>query len=305
MEEVASVIKSKRPKLSDSSIKSYISILKSLYVKIDKENHLKEFDPKFFVVHKDKVMKYLMEFPPASRKTKTSAIIVLLKSYDVKGSDIKDYVMLMTKDIKECEEKSLEQKKTEKEKDNWITYDELMALYRKKMNEIKTLWTDKDSYDKIQDAVILAVVVHNPRRIMDWIEMKISGSINKDDDNYILNLNSRTKPAQWCFNKYKTAKVYHEQCIDINKEILPLIKKWIKYNDHDYLFTNDGEQFNQVQFTRRLNSIFGGKNISVNIIRHAVNTHFYADTPALKKMAEHAEEMGHSIETALKYVRRE
>ena len=57
-----------------------------------------------------------------------------------------------------------------------------------------------------------------PRRLIDYTEFKMR-EINPDTDNY---MNKNT----FIFNKYKTAKVYGKQTIDIPVQLRNILNKW-------------------------------------------------------------------------------
>jgi hypothetical protein len=59
-----------------------------------------------------------------------------------------------------------------------------------------------------------------------------------------------------------------------------------------------------VKRNQRLNKIFG-KKVSCNILRHSFLTEKYKDIPAIKQMQETANDMGHSINEALMYVKKD
>ena len=54
---------------------------------------------------------------------------------------------------------------------------------------------------------------------------------------------------------------------------------------------------------RILNKIFG-KKISTSMLRHMYLTNVYRDVPKINQMQDLAKEMGHSVSTALEYVKR-
>jgi hypothetical protein len=75
-DEIAEKIKEKRPNLSASSLKTYVSILFNLHKKLDPDNN----DLKFFD-EDDKIIDLLKEKEPQTRKTTLSALFVLTGGY--------------------------------------------------------------------------------------------------------------------------------------------------------------------------------------------------------------------------------
>jgi ribosomal protein L18 len=135
-----------------------------------------------------------------------------------------------------------------------------------------------------------------PRRSQDYTELKIRNYDTKKDNYY--------KSGKFYFNVYKTAKTYGLQVIDVPKELDIIMKKWIKINTNDYmLYSTNGNKLTSPQVTRILNKVFD-KNVSTSMLRHIYLTNEYKDIPALSQMQNIATEMGHSIGTAMEYIKR-
>ena len=82
-----------------------------------------------------------------------------------------------------------------------------------------------------------------------------------------------------------------------------LIKKWIKLNKNEFmLYSTNGNRLTSQSINRILNKIFG-KNISTDMLRHIYLSNVYKDVPALEKMQTLASDIGHSIGTAMEYVK--
>ena len=80
----------------------------------------------------------------------------------------------------------------------------------------------------------------------------------------------------------------------------------MKINDGDYmLFSTNGNKLTSPQVSRMLNKIFDGKHISVDMLRHIYLSNVYKDVPPIKEMEQLASDMGHSVETAMNYVKRD
>ena len=135
-----------------------------------------------------------------------------------------------------------------------------------------------------------------PRRSLDYSEMKIRNFDTKTDNYY--------KANKFYFNKYKTFKTYGMQILDIPKEFNKVLKKWVKINTNDYMiYSSNGNKFTPPQITRTLNKIFG-KKISTSMLRHIYLTDVYKDIPKINKMENLADQMGHSVFTAMEYIKR-
>jgi hypothetical protein len=106
-----------------------------------------------------------------------------------------------------------------------------------------------------------------PRRSQDYGLMKIRNYDPKVDNYY--------KAGKFYFNKYKTAKTYGLQTLDVPKELNTLLKKWVKLNSNDYmLYSTNDNKLSSPQINRILNEAFG-KAISTNMLRHIYLTDRY------------------------------
>lgn len=290
--DLAEVLKEKRPNLSDSSIKTYKSILSSIYRKCypsDKEIDLAKFDDV------NSVMSHLKEIPYSKRKTTLAALVVITGN--------KEYNKQMMSDIKEYNEKELLQEKDGKFAEHMIPINEVETILKTLEKEAKGLFKkeklDMGDYQKIQNFVLLALtggIYQAPRRSLDW-RMKIRNYDEKD--NYI-----DMKKKEFIFNNYKTAKFHGSQTEPISKPLFTILKKWIAIlpTDMDYLlFDNRGNALIPSQITHRLNSIFG-KPISTSMLRHIYLSSKFSNVN-LKELTDTAEAMGNTPLQALKYVK--
>ena len=109
-------IKENRPKLSTSSMRTYISILSNLYKKLNGEGNIEWF-------HKegDEILKYLDNKNDQTRKTTLSALFVL--------TNMKEYQTVMNTIMKKVNDDYKDQKMNAKQKDNWISIDEIKEKY--------------------------------------------------------------------------------------------------------------------------------------------------------------------------------
>ena len=274
-------LKKLRPTLSDGSLKTYTSILRSLHSKIFGGDIQKDdYD------ESDKILKYLEDLPPNRRKTILAALVVI--------SGKPDYRKEMLQDIKEYSNDAKEMTKSDSQETNWVSKIEILNLYNQHKQDAMLAYKKNNlkmsDLQTIQNYIILCLlggIFIAPRRSLDYTEFKIK-SINKDDDNYL-------DKNELVFNKYKTAKFYDTQRVNCPKELKSILTKWIKNNDSDYLlFDSNGSKLTSVKLNQRLNKIFQ-KNCSVNILRHVFLTDRFGDEiERSKKMANVAEDMGTS-----------
>ena len=292
MTELTDYIKSKRDTLSASSLKTYTSILKSLYNKVfdDEKINMKKFD------ETDKIISFLKDLEPNKRKTILSALVVVTNK--------PAYRDLMMEDIHQYKTEINKQEKTEEQKENWVDADELNKIFElyKKESDLLYKKTNLKANDlqEIQNYIILCLLSGKfiiPRRSMDYVNLKIKGDIDKDKDNYI-------DKNKFIFNSYKTAKTYGKQEIVIPKPLQTILKKWISINPTDYLlFDTNNNKLTNVKLNQRLNKIFG-KKASINQLRHSYLTEKYKPLmEAQKEMSKDLKEMGSSQAQASTYVK--
>jgi hypothetical protein len=286
--QIGDKIKDNRPKLSASSLKTYISILSNIYKQMKGEG-----DIDWFSDNVKEILEYMDTKNDQTKKTSLSALYVLTKK--------DEYKEVMTSVMNAVNATYKQQKKTPKQEDNWMSQEEVKSVYDSQHENALKMLTKKAKFDdgKFIEFLLVAFlsgVIMPPRRSMDYSEMKIRNYDPKTDNYY--------KAGKFFFNKYKTAKTYGLQTLDVPKELNTLIKKWIKLNSNDYmLYSTNDNKLSSPQINRILNEAFG-KNISTNLLRHIYLTEQYKNVPAISKMENLAEQMGHSIPTAMEYVKR-
>jgi hypothetical protein len=289
MEEV---IKTNKPNITASTLKTYMSLLRSLYFKKHEKGSEIKCD---WFNEQDEVIELLKDKAPSSRKTTYAALIAITKEND-------KYKTCLLNDGKTYDQFIKTQTKTDTQEKNWKSFDDIKKVYDDMYNKIKPLLSlkeiDANDYKKLQDFIILSLTSGYwmpPRRSQDWTELKIK-NIDKAKDNFI-------DKNEFVFNKYKTAKFYETQKVEIPKGLKTILTKFLKLNKYDYLITDDkGNKITNVRLTQKLNHIFGN-NISTSMLRHIYLTEKLKDIPKLEELNKLAHDMGHSIGEAMEYVK--
>lgn len=296
-QDLINLIKNNRPKLSEGSIKTYVSMITNLYKQIHGKE--KDFDYSYFLKNADEVIEHLKNKEPKNRKTILSALVVVCGDDNKKACQ--KYRELMMEDLIKSNKQDEKQQKTQKEANNWISYDEVKEVYNNLKKETSHLLSKKDLNDdelqRLQNYIILSLYIDIvPRRLMDYSEMKIRGDINKDEDNYLL------KNNKFVFNKYKTSKFYGTQEIVLPLKLKLLINKWLKINTTDYLlFDNKKQKLTPSKLNQRLNKIFN-KNIGASMLRHIyISDEVLADVPSLEKLKKISTDMSHTLNQQMLY----
>jgi hypothetical protein len=290
-------IKDKRPSLSASSIKTYNSVLGSLYKKVFEYSKGDEVDTTNFE-NSDKILKYLEDLPPNRRKTILSALVVI--------TDKKAYRDAMLDDINSYNADIKKQEKTDTQRENWVDSEELQSIYNELKKNADLLYKKshlvKSDYQQIQNFILIALLggfFCPPRRSLDFSSAFKIKNIDKEHDNYI-------DKGFMVFNRYKTAKTYGEQKVKISPTLKTILNKWIKINPTEFLFFDTNmNPLSSVKITQRLNKIFGRK-IAINAMRHSYLTDKYGDMIKKNKdLAEDMQSMGSSLNMATTYIKRE
>jgi len=290
-EIISQQLKINRPNSNEKTNKTYVSLLFNLHKKLNPENNSIDW----FKEDKPSILKHLEKIPNNSRKTSLSALFVLTNE--------KEYQTEMLKLCKIVNNEYKSQIKTEKQEQNWLSVNDIKSIYKDYENKVKLIFTSKTigDYSIVIRFLLLACLTGvvdglEPRRSMDYALMKIS-NYNPEVDNFY-------KSGKFYFNQYKTASSYGLKVIVVPKPLNALIKKWIKLNPTDYfLFGKSLKPLSSSQISKILNKIFE-KNVSVDMLRHIYLSNLYQNMPELKKMEQTASNMGHSLTTALEYVKK-
>jgi integrase len=289
-------IKKQRPTLSDGSVNTYASILKSLYKKVfgDGEIDFEKFDDS------SKILEHLKDLEANKRKTVLSALVVICK-------DASPYRSQMLSDIKTTSDITAKQEKTPDQEESWIAQDDVRAKFADLGADVSLTYKKKSlttsDLQRIQDFIIVSLFhLIPPRRALDYTEFKIR-NVDKEKDNWW-----DERVDELVFSKYKTAKFYGEQRLPIGKDLKAILKKWLKVNPSDYLLVDvNGGKLSTVKLNQRLNRIFGAdKGKGVNALRHSFLSDKFQDSIKLKEeMAKTMTEMGSSILQAPIYIQKD
>ena len=288
--DIKKLLKEKRPSLSDSSLNTYASTLNNLYKKVfkDKELDAKKFDDV------ETIMEHLKDIPANKRKSILSALVVITNN----GK----YREIMIGDITAYKADIDKQEKTDDQKENWVSQDEIKEIYLKLKKVADPLLKKKthtvNELQQIQRYIIICVLggIFIPvRRSKDYCDFTLYNIDTKL--NYM-------EGDEFVFNSYKTAKTYSTQKVSIPKELRKIIEKWRSVSDNEWLlFDLNGSKLTNVKLNQRLQSILGRK-ASVNMLRKSYLTSKYADTMKEQKaMKETMSEMGSSMNQATTYVK--
>jgi hypothetical protein len=277
---------------------------KNIYIKnIQRLNNGEEVTDLNFLKNTPAIMSKLEKYKPNSKRTYLISIVSTLK--DQKGFEecFKYYYNEMMKLNKELK---INNTKSDTQKENWISQAEVIQTFNNLLEQTKPLFNlkklNEEEYKNLLNLIVLGLYVLQPvRRNKDYQLMKIVPNMkgvmkqpNYKDFNY-LDLSTN----KFLFYNFKTSGTYHLQEIDINEELLKLIKIYLKFYPNkkkDFLLVDyRGNPFILVNdITRILNKIFK-KNIGVSMLRNIYLTNEFGDE--VKKLNVTAKNMGTSSST--------
>lgn len=292
-------IKEKRPNLAGATVKTYASLLKSMFYKA----HDKDvpFNVEWFE-DSEAVLAVLADKTPQTRKTNIAAVVVLL---DKKKNP--EYSKVMSADADYTKEQYAKQEKTEKQSKNWMDFADVKAMWQTKYDKLKHILARKEAIDedekhdlvKFMIMTVASGIFFPPRR-SEWISTKVS-NYDPKTDNYL-----DLKNSQFVFNKFKTAKTMGQEVVKFPKEFRTILMRYLKIvdiNDH-LIFNTHGKPYTNAGLAQQLNTIFG-KKISTGMLRHIWISNKYKDMPSLAELKETADSLGHSPERMMEYIVRD
>jgi hypothetical protein len=294
-------IKSAKPDISAGSLKTYNSLLRSIYKAVFKT--VEKPDVKLFSKHSDDILKFLEEKPYNVRKTYLAALVAV--------APLESYKKMMLENIRQYQHEQSKSELTTKLENSSISKEEIDEIAEKLRHNAEVLYKKKshrvsDLMD-IQSYIILSLYYGYipPRRALDYTDM-LYQNYDSSTDNFI-----DFKRNRFVFNRYKTAtkmgkELKGQQTLDIPAPLMKILKKWVALipKEVDNLFFNSNlEPLSNVTLNQRLNAIFGGAK-SVNALRHFYLTSKYSDLMReTEQMSKDMESMGSSKAQANVYIK--
>lgn len=303
-------IKILKPKIKDTSINSYLRNIKKISKELfnsDKPsiNYFKDFDS---------VKKYVSLMTSiASQKNMITAILVLIKSYEISEDIIKLYIIFHKELSNSQEESYLDNIKTAREEKNWISRKDIQdKIYFLKniLDKWKSKKIDRKYIDLYQQYLVINLYTLLPPLRNDYVVAKVIKDIDFEKDETCIDkdfnyINLTTKRLLLC--KYKTDKHYGIKTIDLPEELLNIILEWeiIKHSfykeklTHNFLLLNTTNlspmKYNTL--TKYINKIFIPKKISSTLLRKIYLSEKYPVVTTYRDQAFDAMVMGHSLNT--------
>lgn len=216
--------------------------------------------------------------------------------------------------------------KTKKQRENWISWEEIKDNYNYLYKEFKNELKDKNDnpldlsyqeYKKLLILIILSIFVSDekipPRRSEDYYNMIIimdKKTLKKKLLDKRVNICALNE-EKFIFNNYKTKRAYGTVILDMPNDTVNLLKIYVffhenynnvNFENNVYLFLKyDGEPYKDEQIIYHLLSSFFDKKIGVNILRNIFASSEYKiikdqKKELIKKSENIAKNMGTSLE---------
>ena len=309
--DFTSLIKNARPHLKNNSVKAYATSLKLLAP--EEETGLD------FLYDHESVMLKLGKYKPTTRKNYLNAAIVVLRGDTSKAgaTSLAKFENLRDKYNTEYSDNARAHKKTPKQEENWIEWDDYLAIVDKLRDSVSHLksgpseWSESDLM-KYQDYILTLLYSKYPLR-NDLSETRVISKTSynnltdadKSGGNYLVR--HSTNKYFLCLNEYKTSKKYGEKKIEIDAALLKPLRKWLRKQTSGFLLINtQGQAMSSNGITKALNRIGRqqrGKPFGTSLLRHSYLSNKYADVQAEKEKDSHI--MGHSIQTQEDYIKKD
>lgn len=324
--EAFNKIKILKPHIKDSTIQSYLMNIKKISLELFNSdtpsiNYFRDFDG---------VKEYTLKMKSlASQKNMITAILVITKAHmkpkDIDNSSKQEFfpeevITLYNNYHKELskqqEESYLDNNKTERELNNWVSRDDILSKIHTIENEIinwKIKASSRKLIDKCQQHLVLNLYYLLPPLRNDYAVVKVvddpdfecdDNSTDKIDKsfNYI---NLSTKKLLLC--KYKTDRYYGIKKIDIPDNLMNIIINWefVKkqhYNErlqHQFLLLNTTNltPMKHNTLTKYINKIFFPKKVSTTLFRKIYLSEKYPVVNTYREQLLDSHIMGHSVGT--------
>lgn len=157
-----------------------------------------------------------------------------------------------------------------------------------------------------------------PRRSLDYQVMKVIKKKNKSvtqkyveslknqkDFNFVI-LDNKNRPMEFIFNNFKTVRSIGSQVVPIPVELSKTLQRYIataQINNGDLLFESSrGKPYSNFgELVKKTFKAATGKNITVNLIRHAYITYYLGRKRTVNERKRLAKLMGHDVNTQSLY----
>lgn len=194
----------------------------------------------------------------------------------------------------------------EERDDNAVKKEDVGKIFNFEPSDVKR--HIDNSLSNVRDKAMAACYGLQPPRRLDFRFMRVTDNdpsmLNDINFNYVVIKNG--EPTKFVYNNYKTYKTYGKQVIDVDEDIIPYLKDYLKeaklipvVNDKKYLFGSNNNTQENSNFGSKLRDVFYrmyGEDITVRWIRASAATYINnkQPKPSLAVRKDFALKMAHS-----------
>jgi hypothetical protein len=279
--------------LSENSRKVYLRALITL-------NGGKSFKSFGFLRKTDAVEKLMEGYAESTKKTWYAAIVSALSHKGSTGYYKKTYAYYHAKMMgKVAEARQIDTaEKTETQRDNWVKWDDVIALRGGLLASPTASHLDK---------LVLSLYTEiPPRRNKDYLEMYVKSDGKYDDPKCNYLITEKGVPSHFLFNTYKTAKKYGPQKVELPTSLRDVLVGYLAQHPlreqpfyHLLVGSRVGRALPPNGITQVLNRLFK-KRVGCSMLRHAYLSSKYD----VEAMRTDATAMGHSETEQRKYMKK-
>ena len=267
-------------------------------------NKSKAFNSLSYLTDVDSIKQLIQDKKQNTQISYLTSILVTLDYYPKYKDAYAKYKAMYDALVKSRTQKELTHEKTEKEESSLIPVNELKEKVEALSDVEELTKTQYNTY--LQHLILELYTAIAPRRNQDYLYMYVVETRPEamaQDRNYLV-----LSESKFLFNKYKTARVYGSQEIDVPSELMNVIENYLARtpdvvwdDDRPLLVNSKGKELNKLTgITKILNKVFN-KNIGCSALRHIFISDKFGDT--VKEREEIANAMSHSTSTQNKYVK--
>ncbi len=312
LDTFVSRLQTKKPPIKDITINNYVNSIKRIITNVffdieEKDININTIKSNFILINN--YLQTVKSIP--SILTILMSIIVLIKCFKEEFDDnelhLQLYVDLYTQYHSKQQEFYVNNIKSDKEKDNWISKEIIEDKWNELNNLVNTMkFNIRDNLEVYQRFLILSLYTMIPPIRNDYTIVKVTHKIDSELDvnyNYIDVVNK-----QLILNKYKTDKCYGTKYIDIPDDLMDIIIKWEQIKK-DFYKNDLQSSFMLINITNTkpmsnttmiyyLNKVFAPKKISSTMLRKIYLSEKYPVIHSQKEREDDAYIMGHKVNMA-------
>lgn len=285
--------------VADTTATQYLQTLYKL-------NGSKNFANLGFTRKPEEIEKIVETYAESTQRTQYATLSAVLSLFKNKPAYKKTYQYWLDKKVDATKEAPNPNEKTEKQEENWVTWEEVQKKKSDLLTAVspssltKRTLTPEQSEQLLQLLVLSLYTDIPPRRNQDYTSLVVVKKLPKEastDKNYY-----DLSTHKFVFNKYKTAKTYGQQIIDAPESLQKVITVYIKYHpnkkEKEIPLLPDLNPTNGI--TRLLNRIFN-KKIGSSMLRHIYLSDNLGE--AIKGQEKLANDMAHSTSMQRDYIK--